>query len=335
MSDDESSGEDDLMEDADQLWSLNKKTGLELGELQDLLEEANLVMSAEKSEDALPKRRSKSNVVEEPPKKKRKTSKSSVDHKSSPPVFDLVEPDLAQLKSSASTTRPVSSPGVDVYGEPMTLQAADAADKNARKKSLRFHTAKIESTSNRRQNARSNAMGGDDDIPYRERRKAKEERLAKEVAKNRGQGGDDLDDVEPQVKESAKKRAREDDHELESDDSGEGNGYYELIQRKSKQKKEQKKAEYEAAKAAERPDIDESADGPRALTRAILKNKGLTPHRGKSVRNPRVKKRQRFEKAKKKVASQKAVYKGGIGDSGRYDGEKTGISRVVKSVRLT
>lgn len=92
---------------------------------------------------------------------------------------------------------------------------------------------------------------------------------------------------------------------------------------------------YEAVKAAERPDVDESADGPRSLTRAILKNKGLTPHRGKSVRNPRVKKRQRFEKAKKKVASQKAVYRGGVSETGgRYDGEKTGISRVVKSVRL-
>ena len=52
---------------------------------------------------------------------------------------------------------------------------------------------------------------------------------------------------------------------------------------------------------------DEGADGPRALTRAILKNKGLTPKRAKSVRNPRVKKRLRYEKAQKRVASQRAV----------------------------
>lgn len=78
----------------------------------------------------------------------------------------------------------------------------------------------------------------------------------------------------------------------------------------------------------------ETADGPRALTRAILKNRGLTPHRAKSVRNPRVKKRQKFEKAKKKVSSQKAVYKGGIGDAANYGGEKSGISKVVKAVRL-
>ena len=80
--------------------------------------------------------------------------------------------------------------------------------------------------------------------------------------------------------------------------------------------------------------VEETADGPRALTRAILKNKGLTPHRPKSVRNPRVKKRLRYEKAKKKVASQRAVYKGGIAATGRYEGEKSGISKVIKSRRL-
>lgn len=79
---------------------------------------------------------------------------------------------------------------------------------------------------------------------------------------------------------------------------------------------------------------DDTSNGPRSLTRAILANKGLTPHRPKSVRNPRVKKRQKFEKAKRKVSSQKAVYKGGIGDVGRYEGEKSGISKVIKSVKL-
>lgn len=80
--------------------------------------------------------------------------------------------------------------------------------------------------------------------------------------------------------------------------------------------------------------MDDTAEGPRSVSRAILKNKGLTPHRSKSVRNPRVKKRQKYEKAKKKVASQKAVYKGGLATTGRYDGEKSGISKVIKSVRL-
>ena len=81
-------------------------------------------------------------------------------------------------------------------------------------------------------------------------------------------------------------------------------------------------------------DDTDGPSGPRSLTRAILANKGLTPHRPKSVRNPRVKKRLKFEKAKKKLSSQKAVYKGGLAETGRYDGEKSGISKVVKSIRL-
>ena len=61
--------------------------------------------------------------------------------------------------------------------------------------------------------------------------------------------------------------------------------------------------------------------------------KGLTPSRSKSVRNPRVKKRQKYEQAKKRVASQRAVFKGGV-DATHYSGERTGISQTVKSVRL-
>lgn len=77
---------------------------------------------------------------------------------------------------------------------------------------------------------------------------------------------------------------------------------------------------------------DDSTTGPRTLTRAILKNKGLTPHRNKSVRNPRVKKKLRYEKAKKQVSSRQAVYKGGQGAlKGDYGGESTGISTVIKS----
>lgn len=75
-------------------------------------------------------------------------------------------------------------------------------------------------------------------------------------------------------------------------------------------------------------------NNPRAVNRMIMANKGLTPKRPKSVRNPRVKKRQRYEQAQKKVASMKPVYKGGLG-SATYSGEKTGISsKVVKSRSL-
>lgn len=187
-----------------------------------------------------------------------------------------------------------------------------------------------------------NAAGGDDDIPYRERRKAKEGRLEREREKKIGKGllgmgGDDLDDVDPVEvgkgeKKGKRKRELGDDSD-DDDDAAGANGYYDLIKQATAGKKAQKQAEYEAATA--RPDMDlDDTSGPRSITRAILKNKGLTPHRSKAVRNPRVKKRQKYEQAKKKVASQKAIYKGGIGDVSKYSGEQSGISKVVKSVRL-
>ena len=82
-----------------------------------------------------------------------------------------------------------------------------------------------------------------------------------------------------------------------------------------------------------RPD-EEVVTAQRSISRAILANKGLTPHRAKSVRNPRVKKRKRFDKAKKKLSSQKAVYNGGIGNSGNYGGERSGITKVAKGIRF-
>ncbi|KAJ8463707.1 hypothetical protein ONZ51_g10079 [Trametes cubensis] len=349
--------EDELMADAEALWAgsklKRKGKGLERGELEELLREASDLMdtsgSGESVRDSKKAKRKTKPTPEEPPKKKRKAADASAEPVT--PVFDLVEPELdshgpaksssksAKAKAkSASSAAPTISSVDDVYGEASALDVADAADKQARKKSLRFHVARIESTSARRAGARSAAIGGDDDIPYRERKREKEARLAKEVAKAReaGSAGADLDDVDPELEEAESgkksKKRRRDESESE-DEGGDADGYYDLVKRKSKEKKEKKKQEYEAAKAAERYVEEEGVDGPRSLTRAILKNKGLTPKRSKSVRNPRVKKRQKYEKAKKKVASQKAVYKGGV-DATRYSGEKTGISQTVKSVRL-
>jgi len=44
----------------------------------------------------------------------------------------------------------------------------------------------------------------------------------------------------------------------------------------------------------------------------------------------------KYDEAKKKVRSQKAIFKGGLaGTGGRYEGESSGIStRIVKSVKL-
>ena len=377
-------------EDVEELFDLfshtkggkKKKPRLELNELQELLKDAETDISdltPTANGTASPKRKRKNTEKEavsfnqeanpEPPKKKQKTGKKDKDSaKPRTPVFDLVEPEFEYSTSKPTTSSSISD-AADAFGEQTVLQSFDAADKKARKKTLRFHTSKIEGAATRRDKGVKNLLGGDDDIPYKERRKQKEIREAKEIARNgRGLGGDDLSDGDPEVemnvdlselsggtdgRKSGKKSSR---GELGEEDEGVDPGqYYSLVERSAKERKEKRKAEYDATKAAERfvfqiscPQTrlayerglsdalaaPETSDGPRALTRAILKNRGLTPHRPKAVRNPRVKKRQKFEKAKKRVSSQKAVYKGGIGDVANYGGEKSGISKVVKAVRL-
>ncbi|KAG7443110.1 uncharacterized protein BT62DRAFT_351623 [Guyanagaster necrorhizus] len=315
--------DDDIMLDAEKSWRRGRHPQLD-SELAELLMEANLDHSTD-----LPPLTIKplqvpalSSESGSRPKKKRKTTKS-MSLQDDDPVFDLVEPEFTSTQTSSSKQHVDE---IDAFGEVTALQHVDAADKSAHRKSLRFHTSKIESTSSRRKSARSNTLGGDDDIPYRERKKEKEKRTVEEAqARLSKQGGEDLDGIDPEPKRAM-------DMDVDEPEAEDADGYYELVKKQAQDKKEKRKASHEARTA--RIDYDEEeATGPRSLTRAILKNKGLTPHRPKSVRNPRVKKRQKFDKAKKKIASQKAVYKGGASD--RYDGERSGISKVVKSVRLS
>jgi U3 small nucleolar RNA-associated protein 3 len=75
-------------------------------------------------------------------------------------------------------------------------------------------------------------------------------------------------------------------------------------------------------------------DQKRKADYKILANKGLTPYRKKEVRNPRVKRRLKYEKAKKKLGSIRmlAVDKKTLGN---YHGESTGIkSDISKSTKF-
>jgi len=108
--------------------------------------------------------------------------------------------------------------------------------------------------------------------------------------------------------------------------------YYDMIAQGAEKKRSDKAARYEAlAKARKGERVVETEqvgpNGKRQITYQIQKNKGLTPHRKKEVRNPRVKKRMKFEEKQKKLRSVKAVYKGGEGPGG-YQGELSGVRKV-------
>lgn len=221
------------------------------------------------------------------------------------------------------------------FGEEESMDAKSAAEKAQMKKSLRFYTSQIVQKANKRAGAGRDA-GGDADLPHRERLRDRQARLNAE-AENRGKKldeygrgaaalGGDSDSGDDGVAEQMK---------------DEGDKYYDMVAKTSKKKKQDNTERIEAIKKAKAEgamvrivegEVDE--DGKRAIGYVIEKNKGLAPKRKKDVRNPRVKKRKKFEEKKKKLASTRAVYKGGE-ERGGYGGEKTGIkSGLVKSIKL-
>ena len=218
-------------------------------------------------------------------------------------------------------------------GEEVPLTEREAADKANRKRGLRFYTSQIAQKANKRGAAGRNT-GGDDDIPYRERLKDRQARLNAEAEKRGKRAADAAATLGGESDEEDHHQAREIRADVEQDD------YYDLIAARTTKEKHDKAALAEAQKQAALQGgrvVQEEivgADGKRKISYAIAKNKGLTPHRKKDVRNPRVKKRKKYDEKKKKLASMKPVYRGGEGRGG-YGGELTGIKKgLVKSTKL-
>lgn len=223
------------------------------------------------------------------------------------------------------------------FGDEDALTAREAEEKAKQKRSLRFYTSQLAQKANKRYAAGRDA-GGDADIPYRERLKDRQARLNAEAEKRGRQrpdigeelGGDSDDDDRRVANElrNGNKSGTDDDE------------YYDMVAARTKQRKDDKKARAEAYAAAAREgghvEVQEEIgpDGKRAITYQIEKNKGLTPKRSKDARNPRVKKRKKYDEKKKKLGSIRQIYKGGEGRGG-YGGELTGIKKnLVKGVKL-
>ncbi|KIW06615.1 uncharacterized protein PV09_02329 [Verruconis gallopava] len=218
-------------------------------------------------------------------------------------------------------------------GDESTLTAQELAAKAARKKSLKFYTSQIVQKANK-QGSRSKDYGGDIDVPYRERLKDREARL-NAAAERRGRQapkpGEELGG-----ESSGEETAANGKKQVPSDEED----YYDMVAARAKQKKADKKAAAEAYAEAQRQnaqvyEVEEvGPDGKRKISYQIEKNKGLTPHRKKEVRNPRVKKKLKYASKLKKLGSTRQVYKGGEGRGG-YGGELSGIKTgLVKSIKL-
>jgi U3 small nucleolar RNA-associated protein 3 len=221
------------------------------------------------------------------------------------------------------------------FGDEDTLTAHEAEEKARRKRSLRFYTSQIAQKANKRDAAGRDA-GGDQDLPYRERLKDRQARLNVEAEKRGRKQADETEQLGGDSDDG--------DHRLAGEIRGDGSGtdedeYYDMVAARNKQKKADKQMRADGLAEASREgrvEVEEEIGpgGKRAITYQIEKNKGLAPKRNKDVRNPRVKKRKKFEQKKKRLGSIRQVYKGGEGRGG-YGGELTGIKKnLVKSVKL-
>ncbi|KAI9727496.1 MAG: hypothetical protein M1828_006438 [Chrysothrix sp. TS-e1954] len=251
-------------------------------------------------------------------------------------VFNAKLASILKRNSNAAMTEPTTNAyeSDSSIGDEAPLSAEAAAEKARKRKSLRFYTSQIAQKANRRERAGQGAAGGDEDLPYRERWRDKVERLNREAEKR------------------GKKQAAEEEA-LGDDDEGLTNIERELADPVEEGEEDEltakvraKKASRYARDAAHRAAQAENAqvvpyekeevgpDGRRQIGYTIQKNKGLTAKRKKEVKNPRVKKRRRFEDKSKKLKSMKPTYKGGEGKGG-YGGELTGIkSGLVRSTKL-
>jgi U3 small nucleolar RNA-associated protein 3 len=241
----------------------------------------------------------------------------------------------AKKQTGSKSARLLINEGDSDIGDETELTAHELAEKANRKRSLKFYTAQIAQKANKRGTAGKDA-GGDMDIPHRERLKDRQARLNADAEKRGKKAIRPDEELGGDSDEEDRRQARVIRGE---DGSEDGEDYYELISARSKQKKEEKRATAEAyAKAAQEGaqvhKVEEiGPDGKRKISYQIEKNKGLTPHRKKESRNPRVKKRKKYEQKTKKLASQRAVWKGGEGNG--YKGELSGIkTNLVKGVKL-
>ena len=114
------------------------------------------------------------------------------------------------------------------------------------------------------------------------------------------------------------------------------NPFYEATRKAKAARKAAKEAAKRAAKEAAFS-VDDgrlaSVEGPRKASYQIVKNKGLLPSRKKEVRNPRVRHRNKFEKATKKRKSQVRAVET---EKKLYSGEAAGIrSDLTRSIALS
>ncbi|KAF9090597.1 hypothetical protein BGX23_005858 [Mortierella sp. AD031] len=229
------------------------------------------------------------------------------------------------------------------YGDLDELLDVDMEDKAQKKRSLRDYVAKIDQSANKRSKILRGS--GDTDIPYREKFKERQEQLKRQAVKSApAPENTELDDLDWSAKDLADARrvgGDNDDDIFSGDEGARGRGgkgsdgadfYQEVLDAREAKKAARKALNENIEHSTSFEDTSMDPNDKRSISWQILKNKGLTPHRKKEQRNPRVKHRNKYEQAKKKIKSVKRVF---TRLEGAYGGEKTGIKTgLARSVKF-
>lgn len=160
------------------------------------------------------------------------------------PLLSLEAP--AQTYSSKGAAPVSASTFNDDFVDPTSLSAAEASEKAGKTKSLRFYTSKIAATSARRAGAGKERGGGDDDVPYRSKERAREAALRKQqhgaggVQENTDLDTADFDDADFAMAQQV------------NDNAPAADGYYDLVASSKKAAKAAKKEAYDEAALQER-----------------------------------------------------------------------------------
>ncbi|KAF9213705.1 hypothetical protein CPC16_004414 [Podila verticillata] len=282
---------------------------------------------------------------------KKKSKETTKDSKPFEYNVDLEDDFVAHSKKSKkSSTKSISSDDKkkrsrleNDYGDLDELLDVDVEDKVQKKKSLRDYVSKLDQNANKRSKILRGS--GDTDIPYRERFKDRQEQLKRQAVKSApAPENAELDDLDWSAKDLADaRRVDGDDDDIFSGDEKSGRGgrggdsdgedyYKEVLADKEAKKAARKALNENLEQSTSFEDTSMDPNDKRSISWQILKNKGLTPHRKKEQRNPRVKHRNKYETAKKKIKSVKRVF---TRLEGSYGGEKTGIKTgLARSVKF-
>lgn len=119
-------------------------------------------------------------------------------------------------------------------------------------------------------------------------------------------------------------------HHMSEKHNPKNSDFYSGVAARSKERKAMKKKLYSVANKF--PGIVSEVSGERAISRAMMKNRGLVAHKAKINRNPRVKKREQYRKAliRRKGSVREIRTSEGHEYAGEGTGIKSGISRSRK-----